>query len=228
MPPTFSSSLAQSTSPAFALLESLISSITSLAQLLESTYFATHSSFFALAGVADQFGAAKMYLGQVLGVFSVLRWGKGLLAFLKGGGRKRIDHGRGGGGAMSDWGGEFASLGQALTSNSRSANAAAAAAATAGGGGGGGRPSAKPLIFFLLTAIGLPFAMSRLINLLSARLPPPPPPPHLHSSSIGGGVGNPQASPLPPPTADLTFARASFKFEPKDEMELALAVSTLR
>jgi peroxin-13 len=207
MPPTFSSSLAQSTSPAFALLESLISSITSLAQLLESTYFATHSSFFALAGVADQLGATKLYLGQVLGVFSVLRWGRGLMDLLRG---RKKPAAITAGGATGDWGGEFASLGQALMSNSRSANNALSSPASSPSS----RPSAKPLLFFLLTAVGLPFAMSRLINLLSARLPPPQPAP----------LPGAPTSQVP---ADLTFARASYKFEAKDDLELSLAAGEI-
>lgn len=192
MPPSFTNSLAQSTSPAFSLLEGFITSITSLAQLLESTYMATHSSFFALAGVADQLGSAKLYLGQILGVFSVLRWGKGLLAWLRGGGA--ID------GFSSDWGGEFASLGQTAAISGRTGNQPQPTRTR--------RPSAKPLVFFLLTAIGLPFAMSRLINVLARSLPPPP-----------GQMGTNQ-EPLP---ADLTFARTTHKFDAKDAVELTLA-----
>lgn len=33
--------------------------------MLESTFMATHSSFFAMIGVAEQFGALRNYLGQV-------------------------------------------------------------------------------------------------------------------------------------------------------------------
>lgn len=159
---------------------------------------ATHSSFFALAGVADQLGSAKLYLGQILGVFSVLRWGKGLLAWIKGGGGSVSG---GGGGFSSDWGGEFASLGQAAISGR------AGHELPGGGGRGTKRPSAKPLVFFLLTAIGLPFAMSRLITLLAKNLPPPNQPP------IGSN------EPLP---ADLTFARATHRFDAKDAVELTL------
>ena len=190
MPPSFTNSLAQSTSPAFSLLEGFITSITSLAQLLESTYMATHSSFFALAGVADQLGSAKLYLGQILGVFSVLRWGKGLLAWIRG--RGSAD------GFSSDWGGEFASLGQAAAISGRTGHQPQPTRTR--------RPSAKPLVFFLLTAIGLPFAMSRLIHLLARSLPPP-------AAPLGAN------EPLP---ADLTFARATHPFAAKDAVELTL------
>lgn len=82
--PTLASSLQASTAPAFAVVESLVTAFTSLAQLIESTYLATHSSFFAMVGVADQLGSLKTYLGQVLGVFSILRLGRKILSWLKG------------------------------------------------------------------------------------------------------------------------------------------------
>lgn len=181
------------TTPAFSLLEGFITSITSLAQLLESTYMATHSSFFALAGVADQLGSAKLYLSQILGVFSVLRWGRGMLDFFKRGKPKAL-------GGPGEWGEEFASLAQ-IGPNGRAAKP---------GSPSPPKPSAKPLLFFLLTAVGLPFFMSRLISHLSKALPPPP--------QLG-----PNGQPVPDvvPTS-LTFARATFKFEPKDALELAL------
>ena len=38
-----------------------------------------HSSFFAMVGVADQFAQLRGVLGQVLGLFGLLRWLKALL-----------------------------------------------------------------------------------------------------------------------------------------------------
>lgn len=199
MGPTFSSSLAESTSPAFHLMESVIHSVTSVAQLLESTYMATHSSFFALASVVDQIGSAKMFFGQILGAFSILRWGRGILAFLRG---KNI--GPGGGvdaiGSSSGWGEEYASLAQVVSPHqARNPHQRA---------GGAARPSVKPLLFFLLTAVGLPFAMSRIITALARNLPPQ-------------GLPSDQTLHEIPPE-DLTFARATFRFEPKDALELGL------
>ncbi|KAL7422504.1 pH-response regulator protein palA/rim20 [Cryptotrichosporon argae] len=137
--PNLTSSLQQSTAPAFQVLESLVTAFTSLAQLVESTYMATHSSFFAMVGVADQLGSLKTYLGQVLGVFSLLRLGRGILNFLRGRGVRT-------GGWANEW----------------------ARATVPGGGAGGGapRPSAKPLVVFLLSAVGLPWLMTRLVRLL--------------------------------------------------------------
>ena len=67
------SSLQASTAPAFAVLESLVTAFTSLAQLVESTYMATHSSFFAMVSVAEQFGNLRQTRGSVLGIFTILR-----------------------------------------------------------------------------------------------------------------------------------------------------------
>ena len=39
--------------------------------MLESTFFATHSSFMAMIGVADQFGQLRNYLGQVFSILSL-------------------------------------------------------------------------------------------------------------------------------------------------------------
>jgi peroxin-13 len=41
--------------------------------MLESTFFATHSSFMAMVGVAEQFGHVRNYLGQILTSISVFQ-----------------------------------------------------------------------------------------------------------------------------------------------------------
>ncbi|WVO12985.1 hypothetical protein L204_100594 [Cryptococcus depauperatus] len=186
--PTLTSSLQASTAPAFAVLESLVTAFTSLAQLIESTYMATHSSFFAMVGVADQLGSLKTYLGQVLGVFSILRLGKRIVAWLKG---KKIKPG--------PWANEWSQAGSSLAPNG-----------TSPPGGTSGRPSIKPLVLFLLSAVGLPYLMSRLIKLLIA-----------HQSAV-----QQQQSVLgPDSTIDptkLEFVRAKWKFKPSEEWELGL------
>lgn len=197
MGPTFSSTLAESTSPAFHLMESVIHSVSSVAQLLESTYMATHSSFFALASVVDQVGSAKLFLGQILGAFSILRWGREILAYLRG---KRSSSSPALLGGAGGWGEEYASLAQVVSPHSRGRPGQPTASP---------RPSVKPLLFFLLTAVGLPFAMSRVITALARNLP---------SQSL---AGDPASHEVPP--EDLTFARAMYRFEPKDALELGLA-----
>ena len=52
--------------------------------MLESTFFATQSSFMAMIGVADQFGQLRNYLGQVFSILSLYNSAKGLLYRLTG------------------------------------------------------------------------------------------------------------------------------------------------
>ncbi|AAW42381.2 peroxisomal membrane protein pex13 (peroxin-13), putative [Cryptococcus deneoformans JEC21] len=178
--PTLASSLQASTAPAFAVVESLVTAFTSLAQLVESTYLATHSSFFAMVGVADQLGSLKTYLGQVLGVFSILRLGRKILSWLKG---KKVKTG--------PWGEEWDRIGSSgLPPN-----------------GQGGRPSIKPLVIFLLSALGLPYLMSRLVKVLVAH--------QTNQKSILSPDGT-----IDP--TKLEFVRAKWEFTPTEEWELGL------
>lgn len=140
---------------------------------------ATHSSFFAMVGVADQLGSLKTYLGQVLGVFSILRLGKRIVNWLRG--KKNAP--------PQGWANEWS-------------------AGLGGGGGEAPRPSAKPLLIFLMSAIGLPYLMSKLIKLLIANQQNQP------QLMDANGVMDP---------SKLTFARARWEFRPSEEWELALA-----
>jgi peroxin-13 len=163
------------------VIESLVTAFTSLAQLVESTYMATHSSFFAMVGVADQLGSLKTYLGQVLGVFSILRLGRRILNWLRG---KKVD--------TRGWANEWSSV----------------AGGPPGAGPDGARPSSKPLMLFLLSAVGLPWLMSRLVKLMIART-------QQQQQQLVDGSGQ-----LDP--SKLTFARARWEFKPSEEWELAL------
>ncbi|KAG0237331.1 Peroxisomal membrane protein PAS20 [Actinomortierella wolfii] len=74
----------QGTAPTFQLIESVVGAFGGFAQMLESTFMATHSSFMAMVGVAEQFGHLRSYLGQILSVFALLRWAKSLVYRLLG------------------------------------------------------------------------------------------------------------------------------------------------
>ncbi|KAG9297366.1 hypothetical protein G9A89_009450 [Geosiphon pyriformis] len=63
-----------STSAGFHMIESVVNAFGGFASMLESTFFATHSSFMAMVGVVEQFGNLRNYLGQILSVFAVVRW----------------------------------------------------------------------------------------------------------------------------------------------------------
>ncbi|CAG8833526.1 37759_t:CDS:2 [Gigaspora margarita] len=62
------------TAAGFQMIESIVNAFGGFAQMLESTYFATHSSFMAMVGVVEQFGNLRNYLGQVLSIFTLIRW----------------------------------------------------------------------------------------------------------------------------------------------------------
>ncbi|CAH1764101.1 13491_t:CDS:2 [Entrophospora sp. SA101] len=72
------------TAAGFQMIESIVNAFGGFAQMLESTYFATHSSFMAMVGVVDQFGSLRNYLGQVLSIFALIRWIKHLFYKLTG------------------------------------------------------------------------------------------------------------------------------------------------
>ncbi|CAG8635373.1 17554_t:CDS:2 [Acaulospora morrowiae] len=67
------------TANGFHMLESVVNAFGGFAQMLESTFFATHSSFMAMVGVVEQFGNLRNYLGQVLSVFALIRWMRQLI-----------------------------------------------------------------------------------------------------------------------------------------------------
>ncbi|KAK3393788.1 Peroxin 13, N-terminal region-domain-containing protein [Podospora didyma] len=136
-----------STQATFQMLEGIVGAFGGFAQMLESTYMATHSSFFAMVAVAEQFGSLRDTLGSVLGIFTLMRWIRTLIAKLTGR-PPPVDA-------------------TALTP--------AAFARFEGrqnplpdGVGGPPKPSRKPLFFFLLAAFGLPYVMSKVIRSLAA------------------------------------------------------------
>ena len=78
--PTLTQSLEATTQNTFQLLHSIVQTFGGVAQMLESTFMATHSSFFAMVGVIDQFGQLRNALGSVLGLFGLVRWIRDLIA----------------------------------------------------------------------------------------------------------------------------------------------------
>ena len=58
---------------AFQSIESLVQAFASVSMMLESTYFAVHSSFRAVIGVADHFSRLRTHLTQVLSTLALIR-----------------------------------------------------------------------------------------------------------------------------------------------------------
>lgn len=134
--------LSNTTAQTFNLLHSIVQTFGGFAQMLDSTFMATHSSFFAMVGVIDQFAALRDVLGQVLGVFGLVRWVKGVLS-----GEGVVPRG-----ALSQ---EF----EAFVNQQP------------GGSKGQPKPSKKPIIVFFLAIFGIPYLMHKLIKRLSERPP---------------------------------------------------------
>lgn len=135
------------TQATFQMLEGIVGAFGGFAQMLESTYMATHSSFFAMVAVAEQFGNLRDTLGSVLGIFTLMRWIRTLIAKLTG--RPPPAD------ATSLTPAAFARF------EGRSLPAPDGAPLPA-------KPSRKPLFFFVLAAFGLPYLMSKVIRSLAA------------------------------------------------------------
>jgi peroxin-13 len=155
-----------STQATFQMLEGIVTAFGGFAQMLESTYMATHSSFFgklrpcwfagwqgndsnkvfvAMVAVAEQFGNLRDTLGSVLGIFTLMRWIRTLIAKLTGR-PPAVDAKALTPAAFARFEGRQNPLPE----------------------GGRPRPSRKPLLFFLLAAFGLPYVMSKVIRSLAA------------------------------------------------------------
>lgn len=133
------------TAATFQMLEGIITAFGGFAQMLESTYMATHSSFFAMVSVAEQFGNLRDTLGSILGIFTLMRWIRTVIAKITG----------------------------RPPPADATALTPAAFARFEGRPGPNGEPgppraSRKPLLFFILAAFGLPYLMSKMISKLAA------------------------------------------------------------
>ncbi|KAK3329433.1 Peroxin 13, N-terminal region-domain-containing protein [Apodospora peruviana] len=137
-----------STQATFQMLEGIVGAFGGFAQMLESTYMATHSSFFAMVAVAEQFGNLRNTLGSILGIFTLMRWIRTLIAKLTG--RP----------APAD--------ATALTPAAFARFEGRQPPVPEGSPGGPPKPSRKPLFFFLLAAFGLPYVMGKVIRSIAA------------------------------------------------------------
>lgn len=142
--PTLTQTLESTTQHTFALLHSIVQTFSGVAQMLESTFMATHSSFFAMVGVIDQFSQLRNALGSVLGLFGLVRWMKELIT-----GRQ------GSPGHMQHEFKDFVQGRPIGPPNAPQPNQPKA--------------SKKPLIIFLLAIFGIPYAMTKLIRILQER-----------------------------------------------------------
>ncbi|XP_065903239.1 peroxisomal membrane protein PEX13-like [Dysidea avara] len=77
----------ESTRSAFQSVESVVGAVGSIAMMLESTYFAVHSCFRALLGVAEHFSNIKNHIWEVISAIQLLRrlqyWLRRIMIFLR-------------------------------------------------------------------------------------------------------------------------------------------------
>lgn len=137
--PSLTQTLEGATQHTFALLQSIVQTFGGVAQMLESTFMATHSSFFAMVGVVDQIGQLRAALGSVLGLFGLVRWLRDKLT----------------GRTHDPLRSEFKDFVAGRPVQPQGAPAP--------------RASKKPLIIFLLAVLGVPYLMHRLVRSLVAR-----------------------------------------------------------
>lgn len=103
-----------------------------------------------MVAVAEQFGNLRQTLGSVLGIFTLMRWIRTLIAKLTGRPPPA----------------DATALTPAAFARFEGRQAPIPEGAP-GGPGGPPKPSRKPLFFFLLAAFGLPYVMSRVIRSLA-------------------------------------------------------------
>lgn len=189
----FRGGMENSTQATFQLIESIVGAVGGFAQMLESTYMATHSSFFAMVSVAEQFGHLKNSLGSILGVFAIMRWLRRLVA---------------------------RASGQSLPSEASQQLTPQNFAKFAVTGGNGSqprraRPSFKPLLLFLAAVFGFPYLLGKVIRALALRQE------EQQLQQHNGAVG-PNGEPIVDPSK-LEFCRALYDFVPENpSMELEL------
>ncbi|KAA8574863.1 hypothetical protein EYC84_004107 [Monilinia fructicola] len=171
------------------IIESIVGAFGGFAQMLESTYMATHSSFFAMVSVAEQFGNLRNTLGSILGIFTMMRWLRTLFAKVTG-----------------------RPMPADATSLTPSAFASFEGRKLLPDGSSPPRPSKKPFMFFIAAAFGLPYLMGKMIRALAAsqeeeqkRL--------LASGQLMGPDGQPMPAQLDP--SKLDFCRVLYDFTPE-------------
>lgn len=193
-PNSLTHTFSQSTAATFQIIESIVGAFGGFAQLLESTYMATHSSFFAMVSVAEQFGNLRNTLGQVLGIFALIRWFKTLIARLTGR--------------------PLPADATSLTPTAFSAflRGRSAPATLPDGTPAPPRPSRKPFIMFLLAVFGLPYLMGKMIRALAKSQEEE----MKRRNSLIGSNGEPQqvgpSAPLDP--SKLDFCRVLYDYTP--------------
>ncbi|CAO3584106.1 unnamed protein product [Absidia cylindrospora] len=192
--PGLTQQMEMGTRATFEIIEQIVGAFGGFAQMLESTFMATHSSFMAMVGVAEQLGYLKSYLGQVFSIFALYRLVKKLFNKITG---RATDPG-----AEMNLA-EFQQFEQTAGGASSSSPAAP-------------KMSRKPLMLFLAMVVGLPYLMHKLIQRISSNQ-------QLQQQHMQQQqqqmMGMPDAAGQIDPSK-LEFARATYDFTAESPMEL--------
>lgn len=192
--------LGEGTQATFQLIESIIGAVGGFAQMLEATYMATHSSFFTMVSLAEQFGNLKNALGSLLGIFALIKFVKKIFYKITG-----TDYNNG---LNFKEFAKFENKQKKLEDNIRKQQ------------NPNSRPriSLKPLLLFLAASIGFPYLLSKAIQKLNEqqqqrRI-------REQQSQFNQQQQTP-GNPLNP--SNLQFAKALYEFNPENpniEIEL--------
>ena len=219
-PNSLTNSFSQGTQATFSMIENLVGAFGGVAQMLESTYMATRSSFFgkmifnlwnastwskltlslAIISVAEQFSNLRTTLGSILGIFTLLRWFRTIFAKLTG--RPPPAD------ATSLTPSAFASFqGFASSSPGTLPN-------------GQPIPSKKPFLFFVAAVVGLPYLMTKLVRSMVAQSQQ-----QQDGQPILGPDGQPlpdqfQQRQLPMDPSKLEFCKVLYDYPPANQPPL--------
>ncbi|CCE63791.1 hypothetical protein TPHA_0F03100 [Tetrapisispora phaffii CBS 4417] len=139
------SNMNNSTESTFQLIEGVIGAIGGFAQMLESTYVATHNSFFTLLSIAEQFNYLKEVFGSALGIFFFNKVYEKILNIATHG-TKGLPSSKNE--LKSSMIKEFVKFQQGINERRRH------------------KISWKPLLLFLFSIVGLPYILNRVISKL--------------------------------------------------------------
>ncbi|KAI5961865.1 PEX13 [Candida pseudojiufengensis] len=195
----------EGTQATFHLIESIIGAVGGFAQMLEATYMATHSSFFTMINLAEQFGNLKNALGSLLGIFALIKFLKKIFWKITG---QSFNNGLN----LNEFN-KFEKNQKKLEDKfKKSSNSPS-------GGSKKPRISFKPLILFLAASIGFPYLLSKAIQYLNEQNKRK----QMELQQQQQQFQNPNGLVSPFDPTNLQFAKAIYEFNPENpsiELEL--------